>query len=232
MKSLVKYNNNAILTSDFIMQLNDELLFQMQDVVNINDIIIFKNKEYKVKGIDDTIQGFYTYYAKYQNTSKYYSIEVESNVEVEEGKTIQLNVVCKEDGIVLENQVLNYIVDDESIVSVSDGAIRGVKEGTTKITIEWNNIRAEVQVTVTKVNMVVYTISGQEEIKRSTTQTYTISPNANGVFELLENDGSVEIISQDNLSITLKGVLVGGFDTIQYKINNEVVSTFDVLVIR
>lgn len=78
-----------------------------------------------------------------------------------------------------------------------------------------------------------YIISGQEEIKKSTTQTYTISPiHENGVFELLENDGSVEIVNQDNSSITLRGVLVGGFDTIQYKINNEVVTTFDVLVVR
>lgn len=78
-----------------------------------------------------------------------------------------------------------------------------------------------------------YTISGQEEIKKSTTQTYTVSPtHANGVFELLENDGSVEIVSQDNSTITLKGLLIGRFDTIQYKINNEVVSTFDVLVVR
>lgn len=77
----------------------------------------------------------------------------------------------------------------------------------------------------------IYTISGEEEIKKSTNQTYTVSPiSPTGSFSLVDN--SITIISQDNSSITLQGTIVGTYDTINYIVNNKIVATFDVMVVR
>lgn len=77
----------------------------------------------------------------------------------------------------------------------------------------------------------VYTILGKEEIKKSTTQTYSIQPiSPLGEFSLLDNN--LFVVNKDNASITLQGLTVGVYDTINYVVDNVIVATFDVMVVR
>lgn len=230
-KAIVKYKNNIVINNELISMVGDELIFIVDKSFKINDLITYKNKIYKVTAIDDTVEPYFTYYTKYYNVAKNYSIEAIDSYSMDVGSTYKISVTCKEDYIIVESpEGIKYSSSNETVATVSDdGTINALKEGATKITIEWNNVKADVDVIVKKVDEIIYIIAGQDSIRKGLEATYTIN-EPNGSFEV---DGlDYEIVSQDNENIIIKCLDYGEFITINYLVNGEIVASKDVDLIR
>ena len=78
---------------------------------------------------------------------------------------------------------------------------------------------------------VEYFISGEDSIRKGQTETYTIN-NTNGEWQVEDYSGSVDIISQDNESISLKCLTYGDYITLNYLVNQEVVASKDIELVR
>ena len=236
-KAIVKYKNNIVINNEFISMVGDELIFIVNKGFKINEQITYKNKIYKVTAIDDTVEPYFTYYTKYYNVAKNYSIETINSYSMEVGSTYKINVTCKEDGIIVENQNVEYTSSDKTIATVlEDGTINALKEGSCKITCSWNGVSCEIVLTVTKVEDVNYIIQGADTIKLSTPQVYTITPSTGTIeFELDEytvSENIAEIIAIDSYSCTVKALKSDELGTIQAIVNGSVVATFDFMTTR
>ena len=236
-KAIVKYKNNIVINNEFISMVGDELIIIVDKSFKINDQITYKNKIYKVTAIDDTVEPYFTYYTKYYNVAKNYSIETINSYSMEVGSTYKINVTCKEDNIIVESPEVKYSSNNETIATVSeDGTINAVKDGSCKIICSWNGVSSEIVLTVTKVEDVNYIIQGADTIKLSTPQVYKITPEEGEViFELDEytiSEAIAEIIAPDSYSCTVKALKNDELGTINAKVNNKVVATFDFMTTR
>lgn len=152
-KALVKYSNNAVITNDFFIQKDDELLFITEGIFHLNKFITFRGGVYKVGAVDNTIDGYYTHYTKYDNKATVYTMTLEKeNLSVSTGKTVQIIPICKQDNTVINNPVVTYTSLDNNIATVSSsGLVKGVSEGTTTIKTTYEGIVATCTITVVKV---------------------------------------------------------------------------------
>lgn len=235
-KAIVKYKNNIVINNELISIVGDELIFIVDKSFKINDQITYKNKIYKVTAIDDTVEPYFTYYTKYYNVAKNYSIEAINNYSMEVGSTYKISVTCKEDYIIVESpEGIKYSSSNETVATVSeDGTINALKEGSCKIICSWNGVSCEIDLTVTEVETIAYTINGADSIRKGLTETYTIEPQKGTiVIEVDDYSDSVEITNQDTYFVTLKCLAYGEFITINvYDSLNSLVATKDVTLVR
>lgn len=237
-KAIVKYKNNIVINNELISMVGDELIFIVDKSFKINDEITYKNKIYKVTAIDDTVEPYFTYYTKYYNVAKNYSIEAINSYSMDVGSTYKINATCKEDYIIVESpEGIKYSSNNETVATVSeDGTINALKEGSCKIICSWNGVSCVINVTVNTLQNVTYTIAGADTIKLNTTQVYTITPEVGTIeFELDEYtiEGNIaEIVSTDNYSCTVKALKGNELGTLNAIVNDEVVATFDFMTTR
>ena len=152
-KALVKYSNNVVITNDFFIQKNDELLFILNKEIPSNKFITFRGGVYKVGTVDNTIDGYYTHYTKYSDKATVYTITLqEKTLNVSTGKTIQIVPICRQNNIVIDNPVVTYTSLDNNIATVSSsGLVTGISEGTTTIKATYEGIVATCTITVVPV---------------------------------------------------------------------------------
>lgn len=228
-KAIVKYKNNIAINDNFITILSDELVFIVDKSLKINDEITYKNKIYKITAVDDTIEPYFTYYTKYTNVAKKYSIEAETdNLSLEVGATHKIIVTCKEEDIIVENPVVKYNSDNVSVATISeDGIINTLKEGNCRITCTYNNVSCEIALNVSKVAIDVnYTITGIDTLKINTTSVYTVTPNIGNIEIILDSytveGGIAEIVESTPYSVTIKALVSDDVATIQVLQNGQV----------
>ena len=115
-----------------------------------------------------------------------------------------------------------------------ESKINALKEGSCKIICSWNGVSCEIDLTVTEVETIAYTINGADSIRKGLTETYTIEPcKGTIVIEVDDYSDSVEITNQDTYSVTLKCLAYGEFITINvYDSLNSLVATKDVTLVR
>jgi len=235
-KAIVKYKNNIVINNQFISITGDELIFIVDKSFKINDQITYKNKIYKVTAIDNTVEPYFTYYTKYYDVAKNYSIEAIKSYVLGVGSEYEINVTCKEDYTIVESpEGIRYSSTNETVATVSEnGIINALKEGSCKIICTWNGVSCEIDLTVTEVETIAYKINGADTIRKGKTETYTIEPNKGEiVIEVDDYSDSVEIINQDSYSITLKCNRYGSFITINvYNSINSLLTTKDVTLVR
>lgn len=78
-----------------------------------------------------------------------------------------------------------------------------------------------------------YIITGEDSIRKGQSETYKINyAHENGGWSVEDYSGSVEIVNQDNSSITLKCLTYGDYITLSYKVNDAVVVSKDIELLR
>lgn len=114
-----------------------------------------------------------------------YSIEVLNgdNISVSIGKTFKLTTVVKKNDEVLDNAILVYSSLDPLVASIDgDGVIHAISEGSTTITIAYNDIKTSVDVNIEALEIITYKaiIEGEDSIRTGRKATYMNKPTANG----------------------------------------------------
>ena len=235
-KAIVKYKNNIVINNQFFAITEDELIFIVDKSFKINDQITYKNKIYKITAIDDTVESYFTYYTKFYDVAKNYSIEAIKSCVLAVGNEYEINVTCKEDYTIVESpESVKYSSTNKIVATVSEnGIINALKEGSCKIICSWNGVSCEIDLTVTEVETIAYKINGADTIRKGKTETYTIEPHRGEiVIEVDDYSDLVEIINQDTYSITLKCNRYGGFITINiYDSFDSLIATKDILIVR
>ena len=78
-----------------------------------------------------------------------------------------------------------------------------------------------------------YMITGSDFIRKSQSETYIINnPSEGGLFEVDDFSNSVDIVSQDESSITIKCLSYGDYFTLNYIVNGIVMAQKDVSLVR
>lgn len=149
-------------------------------------------------------------------TKHNYTLETtNTNSSLEQGKTLQFNVILKDNGVVVENPTIIYTVNNNNCSVNSTGLITGNAEGesiiTASFTSEGVTKTVSITITVTAVKIVVNEIQGSSEISWGMTSTYKAVKSVNGVVEphnydfTLENaTGLATLTIIDNCTCTIK----------------------------
>ncbi len=151
--AIVKFKKQAIQNSSYLMELKDQLTFTMLEPININYYIGWNNGVYQVKSIDNSIEGIYTMYADVvkQAEKHTYTIVINNDnpLNTKVGDIIYLNCTCTIDGEADATPVVTYSANNDN-VTITDGKVSFVKEGTSTITATYHNVSASITVNIAK----------------------------------------------------------------------------------
>mgnify|MGYP001339465636 CR=1 FL=1 len=111
-----------------------------------------------------------------------------SQLEIDVGNTIQLNIIVTQNNIEVSNPHLVFSTSDETIVNVnSDGLVSTLKTGTATITVSYNGTSTSVEINVVDVVNDLYSIviEGSDYIYIGREQTYVgkVMNNGDQVFD-------------------------------------------------
>ena len=189
--------------------------------IKINDRFIKMKNAWKVTGIDRTKNGLLVLYCdldaiipsdddvnEVANAGDYvYTLEITKGEtsSIQEGSTLQLNVVVKLNGNPVDNKTVIYSTNNPSIATVdASGLVTGISAGECIITAslaENPNVYDTISITVTALPQHNYavTINGNTSIVKTKTATYTAIFTDNGVpiteesfFYITADDGVSE----------------------------------------
>lgn len=151
--AIVKFKKQAIQNSTYLMELKDQYLFTMLEPVNVNYYIGWNNGVYQVKSIDNSIEGIYTMYADVvkQAEKHTYTIVINNDnpLNTKVGDIVYLNCTCTIDGEADATPSITYSANNDN-VTITDGKVSFVKEGTTVITATYHNVSASITVNIAK----------------------------------------------------------------------------------
>ncbi|MBD7909726.1 Ig-like domain-containing protein [Clostridium cibarium] len=225
---------NQITVSETVQVLDDKYSFKTPTMTYVDAMIEYKKKLYKVSSIDDTKDGLYTIYAKYNGLAKSYSITLsETSTSLNIGKTYQLSPTCKVDNVADSSPVITYTSLNPSIATVnSSGLITTVGEGTTRIEVDYQG-----EVALFEVNVLanVYAISiTNKPTSLNTGTTYSLIASCTLNGEVVSNPTIT--YSSDNPSVATvsnSGVITGVMSgNVNIKATYEGASTSFSLVIE
>lgn len=220
-------------SSPYFSVLADEIEITIPDnnEIDINDIVSYKNSEFKILSLDNTKDGLISFIAKFNRKADpiVYSIDCTKEVTLEEEKTETITVTCKKDNVVDNKAKLIYKVLDDTICTIKDNVITALKPGSTTITITYNNVSAEIKVIVKAKQVVpeqpkqaedfsgLFTITvPQENLEVGSTETVTLEPLRKTVVFKLSDDsvGIGKIVSQADGECVVKAI-GEGYITVQ-----------------
>lgn len=206
---------------------------------------IFDNRAWKVVGIDGLQTGLIYLtleedvidaardnlidrVADYYNNQHVYTLEIDNGntLSITEGSTVQLQVVVKDNGAIVDSPTLSFVSSDTSVATVNtSGLVSGLLSGTVTVTCSLaNNITANDSVSITVAALpvdnysiaITSTSTTPNEIKSGSNKTYTAVVSNNGTtvtkdctFSLFADDGVssttlATITSQTATSCTVK----------------------------
>lgn len=189
-----------------------EITIPANEEININDIIIYKNSDFKIISIDDTKEGLLTFVAEFEKKSEpiVYSINTPKELALTIGDNKEIEVVAKKNDVVDTKPTLIYSVNDESICIIKNNIVTALKEGKATITITYNNVNTEINVIVKAKEVVPpedpkedfsekFTLNCPDKLKIGTTTTVSLNPaRKTVVYKLDDSDGVGEIVNQGN----------------------------------
>lgn len=219
--TIPKMETNRVVFDTMISYAVDEysFVFPSTTIIRVDNIIWFKDSNYKVTAIDRTKSGIITVYARfeeYKPVIKYGITLIQSGTSIKEGETYQITSICTKDGIEVTSPTITYTVADSLIANISiDGLIAALKEGTTIITCTYEGVSVDFTLVVSKVEIVKkeFVIKGAANIKLNATQTFTVehkdsTPIGNRSFEWASDyPEGAEIVSSTNTSCIVKGLI-------------------------
>lgn len=189
-----------------------EITIPENEEINTNDIITYKNLDFKIISIDNTKEGLLTFVAEFEKKSEpiVYSINTPKELTLTVDDTKEIGVVAKKNNVVDPKPTLIYSVNDESICIIKDNIVTALKEGKATITITYNNINTEINVIVKAKEVVPpedskedfsekFTLNCPDKLKIGTTTTVSLNPaRKTVVYKLDDSDGVGEIVNQGN----------------------------------
>ena len=183
MSAIVKFKKQAIQNSTYVMELKDQYLFIMLEPININYYIGWNNGVYQVKSIELSIEGIYTMYADVvkQAEKHTYTIVINNNnpLNTKVGDITTLSCTCTIDGEADATPVVTYSANNDN-VTITDGKVSFVKEGTSTITATYHNVSASITVNIAKADEYAIQCS---DVSGDNGSTVKLTPNCtiNGV---------------------------------------------------
>ena len=156
-----------------------------------------------------------------------YSLEVSKNlVSLSVGSTDSVTVSLN--GTTLTSG-LTYEVADESIATVNNGTITGVGEGTTTVTVSYNNAKSAIFV----VNVVKYSLEVSKKlVSLSVGSTDSVTVSLNGAN--VTSDVNYEV-ADESVATVANGTITGvgpGSTTVTVSLDNVNSGTFTVSVVK
>ena len=209
-KALVRYSNNAVITSNFFIQKDDELLFILNKEIPSNKYITFKGGIYKVGTVDNTVDGYYTHYTKYNNKLATYTIELDkTNLSISTSKTYQLVPTCKQDNLVMPSSTVVYTSLNPTIATVSpDGLITGIGEGITTIKATYEGVVATCNITVVQIAYSIVLSEYLKTIKEKETYQLITTCTIDGVIDI-EPVVTYTSLNTNVASVSSSGLITG-----------------------
>jgi len=144
------------------------------------------------------------------NVPHIYTLEAIDVLSLKNGDNNQLNVIVKDNDVIVENPQLIYTSSDTNIVTVSaTGLITAIASGTAIITVAYKNTNKKINVTVEDEvkNNFTYSLVGDMQpdtsIKASSYTVYTAKKFNNGV-EVADAKFDFEVIAGDTPSTAYK----------------------------
>lgn len=240
LQAIVDKNNSAIIDTNIISLISDEMMFIVayDSRIKINNYILYKNNIFKITSIDNSKNGLLILIAKFSTTSTNYEILLDENIIRKEiGNTYQINVICKADGVIVDNPVVTYSSNNEEITTVNNtGLVTCVGIGTTNIVCNYENVSANLTIIVNEIQVITYTINGVDNLKVGNTSIYTVSPEQGDIDIVLDDytvDGGIaEIVQSTKYTVTVKALIKDEVATIQVLQNGEVKATKDIVTTR
>lgn len=188
--------------------------------ISINDIITYKNSDFKIISIDNTKDGLLTFVAEFEKKAEpiTYAIDTPKELTVTLGDTKEIEVIAKKNNVVDSKPTLIYKVTDNSICTIENNIVTALKEGKTTITITYNNVSTEINVIVKAKEVVppedpkedfsgTFTLNCTDKLKVGSTTTITLNPaRKTVVYKLEDSDGIGEIVSQVNGECIIKAL--------------------------
>ena len=167
-----------------------------------------------------------------------------TSLDMKNATTYQLSYTAIKNDVVVNNPVLSYTSNDNTIATVDgNGLMTLLKEGNVKITAIWidgNNTTCETTITITNSGVEpeptptigTLTISGTTSLKWGATRTYKAKyTDANG-NDVSSNYTSVWTITNANFNISLLTQTVNGNQiTLHYEDDNLIGETFTLNVV-
>lgn len=220
-KAIVKYKKQAVQSSSYLIELNDQYTFTMLEPVPINWFIVWNNGAYKVVSIDNTINGIYTMYANIEDLRENHTYTITINntnpLECKVGDVVTINYTCTKDGETDTSPNITYSANNDN-VTIKNNLVTCIKEGTTTITATYNGVSASINVNIAKAdeyaiqqdNITLYngetvqlnpicTINGVQEY--NSTITYSVSESS---IANVDENGLVTGVGIGNTTITLE----------------------------
>ncbi|AOR23882.1 Ig-like domain-containing protein [Clostridium taeniosporum] len=154
-KAIVKYKNQAVQNSNMFIELQDQYEFIMLDKVKYNHYIYWNNAYYKIVSIDNTTEGVYKVYTKFNNVIEKHTYTININntnsINIKVGQTVKLDCICTKDGEIDQNPTITYISDNINIISVvENGVVKAITEGSTIINVFYNGVKDSININVEK----------------------------------------------------------------------------------
>lgn len=153
-EAIVDRDKISLISSGEIQGVYDQYTFiipQLDNRVSINTEIVWDGGIYIVISINATKEGLYYITGKYKDlyNPHTYSITLNSNADsINETATYQLIVICKDNDITQTNPTIIWKSSDETIATVNNGIITGIKAGSAIITATYINASATFNLTV------------------------------------------------------------------------------------
>lgn len=229
-ESSIRLYSMSLDETKYISQLEDNIIVRISNnditsSIQINDIYKIGKWNYKVTNLSDIIEPglllLKMQIVAEQQEIHVYTIEIlnTSPLTITTLQTAQLEVSVFDNGeIVLPLPLLTFTSSNNDICEVDgSGLITPKEEGNVTITVNLANddsVSDSIEVTVQDIVVDSYTLDviGDSEIFLGDTVTIRAKVFNNGVedstkilnWELIDNDGYVTVVNQDNRSITLQ----------------------------
>ncbi|WP_026893779.1 Ig-like domain-containing protein [Clostridiisalibacter paucivorans] len=221
--------------------------------INVKDRFIKMNSAWAITNITSTEKGILKIYAtmdtfnadddkeleiadrwKFEDT---YTIAISNQVgTITTDDTVQLDIVAKKNDIVVENPTLTFTSSDDTVVTVdANGLVTPIRAGTVDITVNYQNVSDTITINIEEAIVNNYTIQLENSLNDPRViidyeNTFTAKVYNNDTlvdepvdFAITGDTDNLEIISQTDKDITLKGLDFGNITlTVTLRSDNTV----------
>lgn len=193
--------------------------------IEINDMVSYKNSDFKIISIDNTKDGLLTIIGEYVKKAEpiTYTIETPKEITVNVGENATVEVFAKKNGVIDPKATLIYAVKDNSICTIENKVVNGLKEGSTTIIVSYNNVSTTLDIIVKAKEVIKpvepekpvtptedfngkFNIVGAEQMTIGSIEEFTLNPIRKTVKYKIEDVTVGEIVSQGDGKCTVKAL--------------------------
>jgi hypothetical protein len=251
-QSIVDRDKITLVDGTYLQEVHDQYTFIIPKLGNktgVGNTLVYDLGIYNIISIDSSRDGLYYITGKYSSVyvPHTYTISLsESTKTLVKGETYQIVATACDNNTVVSNPTIIYTSSNPNIVAVdSTGVVTGTLVGSATITCTYNNVRADLAITVEAkpVEPVVsYTTNWSQSITQLRTyMTTTLTTNklVDGVADStlyisysfdsnaqsLINQGKIVVTRKSNSSISIKNASISTTTNIYLTVTDNANST-------